>query len=1045
MTVNGMRRWIVPLVTACLVGLTAQRAMGQATVVTGKVTNEHGTAIPGASVSISVLHVGAVTNEAGNYTIAIPDVSARGQSVTVNARYIGYSSMNQSVTLSAGAHTLDFSLKADPFHLNAVVTTGVADSTSQNSLTFSVAKISGSQISAVPAANPLDALSGQVAGLKVDLGTGNPGGDPAIRIRGSTCLTVGCSTPLIIIDGVITQESISDIDASDISSIEVLKGAAGASFYGSNAANGVINITTKRGADLAENHLSITAHTEYGNSDIPHWPAVNTGTRNQFNADGSIQLSSNGNNILSSSPFDDTPYPTSGPNAYRNQAKLWMSSNNYYNNDVSVGLRRGNTNFNTSYSSDHNGGILPFKKGQFRQNVRLNIDQGVGAKANLSASVTYGNQNNDFGPNSSTGFFDLYQASPIIDLAHPYGTAANPLPGFTATDSSKYFPVLPAWSDVNARPNPLFDLFSSSQNFNRQRLLGSISGNWRPVDWLRFDANYGTDRLSATEQDYTARGTLSTTSGTPGQGGLRNYTTNDISWNSMLRATATKLYRSLLSTTSVAYQLENDTFNNFNAGGYILNVNGVPDLAALAQTSLSVGSTLNVERTTDYMVSQSFNLKDRYIVDGLYRRDGSSLFGPNARWSNFYRIAGAYRITQDFHIPGFQELKVHVAQGTAGLRPTYDMQYETYSIGNGQFSKNTVGNKNLAAAVLTETEYGINADFLNRFSGELTYANRVTDGAFLQVPLSLAASGGFNSQWQNAANILSKTLEGALQTRLVDKRSFTWDLSLTADHTTQEITSMNHAPFTVSAGGQGQGVFWYQAGQPLGVIYGTKWVHTFAQLLDNPANAGAQASNYVVNPLGYLVLASQRGTANEVPIAYVDKTGANKFIIGNVNPNLNYGFQNDVRWGQFAIHANFDGQMGGDIYNFSKQWMTQDLRNPGMDMVGKAQNQKVGENFFTLGIYNGLDPNQYFVESGAYLKLRELSVGYDVSPRLLPKIGLGQASGLRISFLARNLITWTKYSGFDPDVVSGNDFNYKIDGFRYPPFRTFTGQVEIRF
>ncbi|MGA9838453.1 MAG: hypothetical protein WBQ26_14165, partial [Gemmatimonadaceae bacterium] len=256
---------------------------------------------------------------------------------------------------------------------------------------------------------------------------------------------------------------------------------------------------------------------------------------------------------------------------------------------------------------------------------------------------------------------------------------------------------------------------------------------------------------------------------------------------------------------------------------------------------------------------------------------------------------------------------------------------------------------------------------------------------------------------------------------------------------------MDHAPFMVSAGGQGQGVFWYQAGQPLGVIYGTKWVHTFAQLLDSPANAGAQASDYVVNPLGYLVLASQRGTANEVPIAYVDKTGANKFIIGNVNPNLNYGFQNDVRWGQFAIHANFDGQMGGDIYNFSKQWMTQDLRNPGMDMVGKAQNQKVAENFFTLGIYNGLDPNQYFVESGAYLKLRELSVGYDVSPRLLPKIGLGQASGLRISFLARNLITWTKYSGFDPDVVSGNDFNYKIDGFRYPPFRTFTGQVEIRF
>ncbi len=1044
MTVNGMRRLIVPLVTACLVGLTAQRAMGQSTVVTGKVTDDRGTAIPGASVSIKALQLGAVTNESGNYTISVPDVSARGQSVTVDARYIGYAAQSTTATLNPGSQTVNFSLKADPFHLNAVVTTGVADSTSANSLTFSVAKIEGSQISAVPASNPIENLSGQVAGMKVDLGTGNPGGDPAIRIRGSTCLTVGCSSPLIIIDGVITTESISDIDAQDISSIEVLKGAAGASFYGSNAANGVINITTKRGRDLAENHLSITAHSEYGNSGIGHWPKVNLGTRDSFNLNGSIALSSSGGNILNSI-FDDNAYPTTGPNAYRNQAQIFMQNNDYYNNDVSVGLRRGNTNFNTSYSSDHNGGILPFKNGQFRQNVRLNVDQGVGDRANLSASVTYGNQNNDYGANSSTGFFDLYQASPIVNLEYPYGNAANQLPGFTTQDSSKYFPVLPAWSDVNARPNPLYDLISSSYQLNRQRLLGSVSGNWKPADWLRLDANYGTDRLSSTSQTYSPRQTLSETSGNPTNGSLNLSTENDISWNSMLRATATKLYKSLLSTTSVAYQLENDSFSSFNAGGNQLNVNGVPDLSALAQTSLGVGSNLSIERTTDYMISQDFNLKDRYIVSALYRRDGSSLFGPNARWSNFYRVSGAYRITQDIHIPGVQELKVHVAQGTAGLRPQYSMQYETYSISNGQFSKNTLGNTDLKAAVLTETEYGINADFLNRFSGELTYAHRVTDGAFLQVPLSLAASGGFNSQWQNAANILSKTLEGALQTRMLDRRDFTWDLSITGDHTTQEITWMNHAPFTVSAGGQGQGVFWYQAGQPLGVIYGTKYVHTFAQLLDNPANAGASASNYVVNPLGYLVLASQRGTANEVPIPYVSPTGQTNFIIGNVNPKLSYGFQNDFRWGQFTAHANFDGQVGGDIYNFTKQWMTQDLRNPDMNMVGVPQSQKIAENFFTLGLYNGLDPDQAFVESGAYLKLREVSVGYDVPVRLLPKMGLGSAAGLRVSFLARNLITWTKYSGFDPDVVSGDDFNYKIDGFRYPPFRTFSGQVEIRF
>ncbi|MDE3151577.1 MAG: TonB-dependent receptor plug domain-containing protein, partial [Gemmatimonadota bacterium] len=736
-------------------------------------TDSYGAGIPNAAVNIVALKMGAMTNEQGTYTITVPEATAQGQTVAVSVRFLGFVPMSQNVALTAGTHTLNFALKPDPFHLNAIVTTGVADSTSAKSLTFSVAKITGDQISAVPASNPIENLSGQVAGLKVDVGTGNPGGSPAIRIRGSNCLQVGCSTPLIIVDGVITNESIADIDATDIESIEVLKGAAGASFYGSNAANGVINITTKRGRDLAENHLAVTAHAEYGNSDIAHYPGVNMGTRNTFNSDGSIALTSTGSAVLSSSIYDDTPYPSSGPNRFRNQLKEWLSSNDYYNTDVTVGLRRGNTNFNSSYSSDHNGGILPFKRGQFRQNVRLNVDQGLGDKADMSASITYGNQYNDYGPNSSTAWFNLYQASPIIDLAHPYGTAANPLPGFTTNDSSQYFPVLPTWSDVNARGNPLFDLYSSSTDFNRQRLLGSLAARYRPTSWLRLEANYGTDRLNENEQAYTPRGLVNNGNGSTTRGNLRQYDWNDVSWNSMLRATATKLFwGNLLTTTSVAYQMENVYKNYFDAGGNQLDVNGTPNLGAVDAGSMSLSSSVERDRTSDYMVSEDFDLKDRYLVSGLYRRDGSSLFGSEARWSNFYRISGAYRVTQDIHIPGVQELKLHVAQGTAGLRPDFAYQYETYVFtGGGKFSPQNLGNKLLKPAVLTETEYGLNIDFLNRFSGELTYAHRITNGAFLNVPLSQAASGGFSNQWQNAADILSKTLEGALQTRVLDRRN----------------------------------------------------------------------------------------------------------------------------------------------------------------------------------------------------------------------------------------------------------------------------------
>ena len=1038
MSVARARGVVVPLVAAFVVALTAGVAQAQNTTITGKVVDQYGSPIPGANVSIRSLNLGAIANQTGGYTIVVPEASATGQQVLVNARFIGYQPADMPVTLTTGAHSVNFTLKTDPFQLNAVVVTGVADSTSAKNLSFSVAHVDGQQVKDVPGANPIVALAGKVAGAKIELGTGNPGATPAIRLRGSTSLQSGESTPLIVVDGVITTEGIADIDANDIASIEVLKGAAGASFYGSNAANGVINIKTKRGASLGDGAVSVTARSEYGQSGIGHWPGVNHGTRQQFNPDGTIQLDPvSGNPVTNTSGFDDTPYPTSGPNMFRNQLKAWMQNNTYYSNDVSLGVRRGKTNFAGSFTSDHNGGILPFKTGQFRQNARLNVDQSLSDRADLSASVTYGQQKNDYDPNGSQAWFALYQAPPDIDLRRPY----------MAQDSTiDFYPMLPAYADPSARGNPIYDLVHNTYGQNRQRILASVSGRYRPTDWLRLEANYGTDRLSQRVQTYTERGAL-TINGTPGTGSLRLYSDNDISWNSQLRATATKLlFGDLLSVSSAAYQMENVDKNSFDAGGNRLTVNQVPDLAAIDKLYLSAGSYSDVERTTDYMLSQSLTYRDRYIVDGLYRRDGSSLFGADSRWSDFYRVSGAYRLTQDFQVPGFQEIKLHAARGTAGLRPKYWYQYETYSISGGSFSRDTKGNKNLKPAVLTESEYGINADFLGRFSAEVNYADRLTKGAFLQVPISSAAQRGFTSQWQNAADISSKTLEGLLQVRVLDRRDFSYDLSLTGDHTTQAIDKMNRPPFRVSAdGAQGQNVFWYEAGKPLGIIYGTKYVHNFAELQQNPAYANANPSDYVVNPLGYLVLAANRGTRAERPIVYSDATGNNTFVIGNVNPKMNFGVGNDIRWGKFNVHAQFDGQMGGNIYNFSKQWTFQDLRAPDMDMTGKPDNQKIAEDFFTQGLYNGLNASEYFVEPGGYLKLRELSVGYTVAPKYLSYVGLSRMKGAKLALIGRNLMTWTKYSGFDPDVTSASDFNYRIDGFRYPPFRTITGQVQFEF
>jgi TonB-linked SusC/RagA family outer membrane protein len=1016
----------------------ASSALAQNAVITGKITNEQGQPVVGANVGLLNMGIGTTANSNGVYTVTVPDDRASGQQATLTVRFIGMSPISRVIRLTPGTQTADFQMKADPFRLDEVVVTGVSAATEQKKLTISVANVNEEQLKQVPASSPVAALAGKVSGAKINIGRGNPGAAPTIRLRGSTNLGIGNSTPIIIVDGVLTRNSIADIDANDIESVEVLKGAAGASFYGSDAANGVINITTKRGKNLPEDKVSFTTRTEYGTSGLQRFVPLNHSHFYEINPDGSIRLDAAGGRVPKADGIADNPFQTTGPNAWRNQLKEWMKNGQFVSANVQLGMRRANTNFNTSYTSDHNAGILPFTKGQYRQNIRMNVDQGLGDKLDFSSSITYGVNRNDYDPNDSQGWFSLMQMPPDLDLRNPNGN-----------DTVAFFPHLPTTNSPSARANPLYDLQNNSFNLRRERIIGSLSGRWRPTDWLRVETSYGTDRLNRREQDYDRRGSLGEL-GQPITGNISKFTQNNVSDNAGINATITKKLGDLNTTVRGAYLYEQSRLSQFFASGTKFNVNDVPDLAALDPTQLSVTSQEELSRSSNYLGSASLDFRDRYLLDGLLRSDGSSLFGADQRRNTFYRISGAYRVSEDIRIPGVQEFKIRAARGTAGLRPSFLDQYEYYSLSQGQISKVQLGNKALKPAIQTEDEFGLNASFGHRFDLEVVQANRDTKGAFLNVPLSLAVSGGFQSQVQNAADVRARTTELSLNTRVFSRPDFSYDFTLTGDHTTQKITKLGYtrhiAPFRVNAGGQGQDVFFYKEGENLGVIYGQRLVRTFAELKDNPANANAVESDYVVNPLGYLVKASLRGTTGERPIVYVSPSGQSTNKIGDVNPDFNFGFANNIRFKGFGLYALFDGQRGGDVYNFTKQWMFQDMRHGDADMAGKPSDQKIAMAFFSSGLYNGLVASSYFVEDGSYVKLRELSASYTFGQKMLARTGLGRVtSGVKVALIGRNLYTWTDYSGFDPEVTSGGDFNFRIDGFRYPNFRTVTGQVEISF
>ena len=250
---------------------------------------------------------------------------------------------------------------------------------------------------------------------------------------------------------------------------------------------------------------------------------------------------------------------------------------------------------------------------------------------------------------------------------------------------------------------------------------------------------------------------------------------------------------------------------------------------------------------TNYFAIAAFVYKDRYILDGLFRVDGSSLFGENERWQNYFRVSGAYRLSKDFEIPGVQELKLRAAYGTSGLRPGFGDKDETFTLSDGVTSKNTIGNKDLRPSRSAELEVGLEISFLNRFRLETTYSQTKVTDQYLLAPLA-AHAGGFRYQNVNAGELESKTFEAMLNAKIVSKENFSWDATITFDRTRQKITKLDIPEYRTGP----RSAFRIKEGETYGTMYGVGFVRSLEQMQSQLAG-GDNIGNYVVNRDGVVV------------------------------------------------------------------------------------------------------------------------------------------------------------------------------------------------
>src|SRR2546427_6658270 len=1050
-------------------------AQAQSAVIPGKVTGRGGEALGGATVLVEGLGISAGTAQSGTYTLTVPADKAKGQTVTLRARYIGYQAGTKQITLTPGTQTQDFELKFDPMTLDVVVVTGTAGGTEIKKVPFAISQVDRSQLQEAPAVSALGSLEGKVAGVRLIDASGAPGGEPIIRLRSATALTsksactsqpcpsTNVSGPLIIVDGTITRHGLSDINSQDIDRVEVVKGAAASSLYGSDAANGVIQIFTKRGERTPDGKTVVTVRNEYGQSFRPYgmpWAMAHpyridtVGTYTDANGatvTNGDYISASGNLIgplaqpsLKPDHIADHPYSAFGRPVYDAQSQL-LTHGPFYTNYISIGQRRGNTNYNVSFENTKQEGVLILLKGYNRQNFRVNVDQALTPRLDLSVGGFFGKSNNNQtlqGPGAP--FFAVTFVEPNINLF------------LTNPDGSPYRAKIP-YRLSNAQ-NPLYQLANEKIFTDRTRYTGNMKATYRVLDWLSFEGTYNYDQESQNYSDELPKNFLD------GQGRITdgNLFKQDISGRTINYGTTLTSVRNfragswnIRNTTRAAFSYEDETRTTFSLNGTSFTVAKVPEFIAVDPQKVDPSSEDIQTRTRNFYVVSGFDIKDRYLIDGLVRRDGSSLFGPDSRWQTYYRVSGAWRVTEDIPIKGIDELKLRGGYGTAGLRPIFSAQYETFTVAGGGPAKFTIANRQLKPARSGELEVGANVDFLGRFTLEYSYSRKETKDQILLVPLS--ASTGYKNQWQNAGTLVGKTHELSLGALIVDRPDFSWRLNVAADRTRQKITKLNVAPYLVGPDYAGNtdvtSHFKIAEGETFGVIYGTRTVRSISELYDDPVKKAASGpgqtydpANYVVNEEGYVVLAANKGTVDERPIAYVDPQGNKTVKIADVNPDFNMSVTTNLRYKGFSAYALVDWVQGGKIYNGTRQWPFFDYRDRVYDQRSKPQSAKKPIDYYNF-FYNGINPVDFFVENGTYVKIKEINVSYNIGRSTLEKIGLGSLSGIKVGVIGRNLFTFTSYSGYDPEVagLTGDPYSFRFDGFSYPNFRTFTGAVEISF
>ncbi len=1093
------RAIVVAVVGGLLAIGTPSRAEAQNALISGKVTSDVGQPLAGANVYITDLSISVATNAEGAYTITIPSARCCGQLVNLRVRALGFRPGLRPIRVVAGTTSIDFTLQQDVNRLDEIVVTGSLEGIERAKVPFAVGRLTTEDMP-VPALDPVRALAGKVAGVRIAQTSGRPGSTPEIMLRGPTSInaTGRGQGPLIIVDGAIMNVgSMEELGGLDIESVEVVKGAAGASLYGTRAANGVITIKTKRGATGADG-IRFNVRSEYGISDmnsldygmpINHHLALDeTGKRfcvtgelaashcsqtfewnteiqriNAVNAD-TVRIAKSaqwnaasvgggvGQNVFQSQIW---------PGQYYNTFAQFATQNPIALTQVDATGRLGGVRFYVSGSYQDEQGAVRDVNGIQQRRGRVNLDYDMRHDLVISVSSLFDNATNDL--RSAGGSFGA------LLRGAPAGT------DYARRDTLGRYLIRGGGAGLRGSGNGGGTFLYNNDNNNEvnlrtsNRFLGNVSANYFPAEWVTVEALFAYDNRTRRDDFWRVKGFRTQGISTANNNGNIDIENRDTeSFNTSLTATFRKQLRSDLNgKLSVRGLYDESSFLQNSAEGQIFLVK---DIFTLDNTSANEAGQSESEsvRNQGYSVGAQVDWKDRYIFDGTFRYDGSSLFGSKNRWAPFGRVSAIWRVSEEpfWTVPQVSDFRLRASRGTAGSTPRFNAQYETYQVNAAGVSLGRAGNSELKPETTTEIEVGTDFTLFNRLGVEFTHARSRTEDQILLV--GTPASLGFNEQWKNAGTLTNRTFELGLNLPVLNRRDLQWNLRGTWDRTRTFIDELFVPEFVFNGGtDQGTAGFFHITDETspsngfqinrYGNIWGRKFLKSCAELRSEALRADCgEGRSYQVNDQGYLVWVGAGNSwrdgitrnlwqtvlpgsaspfGNRVPLYFgmpiIDRPlrgeageGAGiSQILGNVFPDYRFTFSNNVTYKRLNLYALLDATIGHDIYNQGEQWGLFDFNSSTFDTerktvetakpIGYGWRTGPSEGAGIGGFYDVLGPNNYSVEDGSYAKLREVSLTY--------KVGAVRGIGdWTIGMVGRNLLTFTNYTGYDPEIgVSG--------------------------